>query len=239
MASAAQIAANQANARRSTGPRTAEGKAASARNATSHGLSSADFVILAGQEEEFSAFIDALRAEIQPAGAIEHELFAQHAHAAWTLRRCRRAEVASQLDSVCDGADPLLASELANQLKRIDLYMRRAERTFHKTLKELRTFQTNRFSMEVPDLIAGCGGVSIPPVLVEVERVFRQHATFHKTRDAQDLADYESFVLTGKWIRDGSTPRGLRNTLAPADAFDLIKQTQSPPPATFTAGGSS
>ena len=86
MATAAQIAANQANARRSTGPRTAEGKTASARNATTHGLSSQDFVVLAGQEEEFDQFMADLEAEIQPAGAIERELFAQHAHAAWTLR---------------------------------------------------------------------------------------------------------------------------------------------------------
>ncbi|MBL0158069.1 MAG: hypothetical protein IPP47_13345 [Bryobacterales bacterium] len=71
MATAAQIAANQANARRSTKPRTAEGKTASARNATTHGLSFQDFVVLAGQEEEFDQFMADLEAEIQPAGAIE------------------------------------------------------------------------------------------------------------------------------------------------------------------------
>lgn len=39
MASAKQIAANRANARRSTGPRTAAGKARSSRNAFKHGFS--------------------------------------------------------------------------------------------------------------------------------------------------------------------------------------------------------
>ena len=42
--SAAQIAANIQNAQSSTGPRTAEGKAASAKNSVIHGLFSGDFI---------------------------------------------------------------------------------------------------------------------------------------------------------------------------------------------------
>ena len=68
MATAAQINANQPNARRSTGPRTPEGKAASARNSTSRGLCSKEFVVLEGEEQEFSDFITALQAAIQTRG---------------------------------------------------------------------------------------------------------------------------------------------------------------------------
>lgn len=144
MASAAQIAANQANARRSTGPRTAEGKAASARNSASHGLCSKDFVILEGEEQEFSDFMDALQADIQPVGAVERDLFTQHAHASWGLRRCRRAEVASQHGDCCKGAEPLLNVEMADRLRRVDLYARRTERTYYRTLRELKASQLNR-----------------------------------------------------------------------------------------------
>ncbi len=165
MATAAQITANQANAARSTGPRTDEGKAASARNNTSHGLCSKDFVILEGQQQEFDEFITALRDQIRPSGALEFELFAQHAHAAWGLRRCRRAEVACQADPVCRGRDPLLAGDLAERLKRIDLYTRRAERTFQRTLKELKALQTIRFREHLQD--AELGVIPDRPTLVD------------------------------------------------------------------------
>ncbi len=229
MATAAQIAANQVNARRSTGPRTAEGKAASARNATSHGLSSKDFVILAGQEQEFAQFIAELEAEIEPVGAIERELFAQHAHAAWTLRRCRRAEVASQFDSICNGGDPLLAFEMANRLKRIDLYMRRAERTYHKTLRELRAFQTNRLCTEIPEPFESGVQPSAPPVLVNVAQVHRQHAAIARAQASSDEAQSEA-CLQDAMLK-------LQQNLAQPAPGNLTNQTQSAPPAAFTAGG--
>ena len=84
--------------------------------------------------------------------------------------------------------------------------------------------------MEVPDLIECCGRLSNPPVLVEVETVFRQHTTIGRTRDARNLANLEAYVLHGTPI--------LRPRSAPANADDLINQTQSAPPSTFTAGGS-
>ena len=45
MASEAQIQANRANAQKSTGPRTAEGKATVAQNAVKHGLRAEQMVI--------------------------------------------------------------------------------------------------------------------------------------------------------------------------------------------------
>jgi hypothetical protein len=49
MATPAQIAANRANAQKSTGPRTAEGKAASRLNALKHGLD-AESLIIPGED---------------------------------------------------------------------------------------------------------------------------------------------------------------------------------------------
>jgi hypothetical protein len=71
VATAAQIAANRANARRSTGPRTAEGKAASSRNALTHGVHASDDTILATAADTYLADF---RAHFQPVGVLEAHL---------------------------------------------------------------------------------------------------------------------------------------------------------------------
>ncbi|MEO8662524.1 MAG: hypothetical protein ABI693_28950, partial [Bryobacteraceae bacterium] len=53
MATTAQITANRANAKNSTGPVTDEGKQHSAHNSTSHGLTSKDVSIPADLAGEF------------------------------------------------------------------------------------------------------------------------------------------------------------------------------------------
>ena len=229
MATAAQINANQINARCSTGPRTAEGKVASARNSTSHGLCSKDFVILEGQEQEFADFIDNLQASLQPVGAVELDLFTQHAHASWGLRRCRRAEVDSQFHSACNGSDPLLTANMADRLKRIDLYARRAERTYSRTLKELQALQTNRVSVEMLD--AGLDATAILPPLVNPIHINRQRSADARAHVAMATADEkESIRLAAQAMA------AIRTQLADPNS-ELHKRTQSPAPAAFTAGG--
>ena len=53
MASQAQITANRENAKKSTGPKTAEGKSRSSQNALKHGYNSAELVIPEDLREEF------------------------------------------------------------------------------------------------------------------------------------------------------------------------------------------
>src|SRR5205814_2836316 len=66
-----QKTANQANALRSTGPKTPEGKAAVRLNAFRHGLLARDVVL---PDEDFDAFEDLrnrVRADLSPVGPIE------------------------------------------------------------------------------------------------------------------------------------------------------------------------
>ncbi|HEY3441777.1 MAG TPA: hypothetical protein VGK29_13520 [Paludibaculum sp.] len=220
MATAAQIAANQANSRRSTGPRTAEGKAASSRNSTSHGLSSQDFVVLEGQEQEFEEFMAELRAAIQPVGAIELELFAQHAHAAWGLRRCRRAEVTSQWDDRCKGGDPLLFFDMTTRLQRIDVYTRRAERTYQRTLKQLQALQTTRLSAEVVDPIEAAMQPPVPlPALVNPIHLNRQRAAVARSQAASDKACDRAIC--------SATELDFHNGYSQLLAAEMNNQTQS------------
>src|SRR4051794_33284807 len=74
--SPARLAANRANALRSTGPRTPEGRARSSMNATRHGLTSRLLVGLrfgpfADDAAEVQQFINAVVEELAPCGEIE------------------------------------------------------------------------------------------------------------------------------------------------------------------------
>jgi hypothetical protein len=78
MATEAQIAANRANAQKSTGPKTPPGKAASSRNSTVHGLSGSTAAALVASESD-RAFVEAekakWRADFDPRGPEEERLF--------------------------------------------------------------------------------------------------------------------------------------------------------------------
>ncbi len=70
--SEAKIAANQANAQHSTGPRAAEGQATSAKNAIKTGLFAAKDFIGPGEEPEYGALNEALHQDLAPQGQLEH-----------------------------------------------------------------------------------------------------------------------------------------------------------------------
>jgi hypothetical protein len=87
MASERQIAANRLNALRSSGPRSAEGKARAASNALKHGLTGKQVVLPGEDPAEFDAFRSDLIADRAPQGALE-EIFAEKIVAdAWRFRR--------------------------------------------------------------------------------------------------------------------------------------------------------
>src|SRR5205814_621283 len=86
-------AANRRNARKSTGPRTDEGKARAARNAVTHGLfCRAEGIVLAGESHaDFDALRRDLIAALRPQDAMEMALVEQIVIAHWLVRRARAA----------------------------------------------------------------------------------------------------------------------------------------------------
>jgi hypothetical protein len=123
------IDSNRANSQFSTGPRTEQGKARSSQNAFKHGLTSQQLVVKPEEREAFEELHARYQAEIDPRGALQQELFDELVHAAWNLRRVRI------LQAGIDLLDP--------QFDRLQRHHTRFERTFHRTLKELRTLQTD------------------------------------------------------------------------------------------------
>jgi len=95
MASVAQILANRSNAQKSTGPRTAEGKAAVAQNAVRHGLLAQRAVIKGEDRGEFALYRDRMLEDLDPVGSMETMLAERVVNLAWRLRRAERLESAA------------------------------------------------------------------------------------------------------------------------------------------------
>ena len=92
MASDKQLTANRRNALRSTGPRSAGGKAKAARNALKHGLSSRDMLLADEDEETFAHMQREVHFELRPEGEVETFLARRVAAGIWRLNRLLRVE---------------------------------------------------------------------------------------------------------------------------------------------------
>jgi len=93
MASTKQLVANRSNSRRSTGPRTAKGKAISARNSTRHGLL-AELRVLPEVERqaEWDDHLTRTIESVNPVGYVETLLTERLAFTLWRLRRLANFE---------------------------------------------------------------------------------------------------------------------------------------------------
>ena len=89
-----QLDANRRNALRSSGPRTAAGKAVARDNALKHGFLSRHLIIEGESAEDFQQLLDELMAEYRPVGVVETGLVEQVAICLWRKARFVRAEAA-------------------------------------------------------------------------------------------------------------------------------------------------
>src|SRR3954447_22714047 len=103
--SAARLAANRANSKRSTGPRTPQGKSVSKMNGLVHGMR-AESEVLPGEDAEelrrrYEAWADELGAETEA----ERCLVRAAVNASWRIDRCRAAEAAALTRKVLKAGD--------------------------------------------------------------------------------------------------------------------------------------
>ena len=137
MSSEAQIAANQANAQHSSGPKTTAGKAVSSRNRLSHGLAGAFILLNTENKAEYENLLRSLQAEYQPSTATEQLLVTSMAQHHWLAQR------ALDLQSTC--FDP--QSGICDMSQNLAVYLRYQtthERAFHKCLNDLVKLQSAR-----------------------------------------------------------------------------------------------
>ena len=92
MSTKAQINANRQNAKKSTGPQTTEGKAATSQNAFKHGLFLKKAVVKGESQEEYELHRRGLLAEWQPAGVTESIVAERLVNLTWRLERAQRMQ---------------------------------------------------------------------------------------------------------------------------------------------------
>jgi uncharacterized protein YecA (UPF0149 family) len=136
MSSTAQILANRQNSENSHGPVTASGKSRVSQNATKFGLFSVANFVRSDERDIFDEFESGYMSELAPDSPLEQTLAREIIHAAWRLRRCANLEVAPPDDMMDEEFDRLQTS--------IDRARAAAQRTFHRSLKELRRLQAER-----------------------------------------------------------------------------------------------
>ncbi|HVN06172.1 MAG TPA: hypothetical protein VMT86_17240 [Bryobacteraceae bacterium] len=144
MASDLQIAANRRNARKSTGPRSPEGKARVACNALRHGLRARTTIILPEENpEEFYELHAAIQAHYQPQNPPEQHLVGDMANAEWKLARSERLEADLW-------AEDMPASVRSLHLARLGQSQARLKQDWQKAYRELERIRRERTGQDAP-----------------------------------------------------------------------------------------
>lgn len=123
--------ASRANSLKSTGPRTAGGKAASRNNALKHGMRSRKVVLPGEDPAQYASLLIEIAAEFKPATPHERRLVKLMADARWRLERLKGIEAA-----LFSMKDPDFAA-----LDRIMEWQLFAERSFYKAYDELKSLK--------------------------------------------------------------------------------------------------
>jgi hypothetical protein len=92
MATTKQIEANRRNAKKSTGPKTQDGKRTVSKNAVKHGLLSADVLMPGEDASEFTEFYQSALEELAPDSTIRFWQARMIISTMWRLRRISRIE---------------------------------------------------------------------------------------------------------------------------------------------------
>jgi hypothetical protein len=155
-----QTQASRANGAKSRGPATPEGKLASSRNATTHGMLSGTIVLEGESKDRFQSLLAALHEELQPQTPIETSLVENMAVARWRQMRVWGMEKAGmehemrrQAEASQSKEDTATRSALAfrtlsddsRSLELINRYESRYDRQYlraHRRLLEMRDRRT-------------------------------------------------------------------------------------------------
>jgi hypothetical protein len=144
MASPAQITANRANAQKSTGPRSVEGKSNSRFNALQHGIDAASIVIPGEDPAAYEALAAQYRRDLRPQSPSEIFHVDTMLRADWMKRRLQLVEADLYRTLLAETPGSSLAAALlsdspaAKLLVRVQRQIAAFERTWYRANTELR-----------------------------------------------------------------------------------------------------
>jgi hypothetical protein len=141
MTSELQLIANQNNARKSTGPQTEAGKAASSINGLKHGLTGLMRLLPDEDQTDYARHCEGIVADLRPHGELELRLAQAIADDHWRIDRIRRIE---QSLFLLAGDDVQASIDHNKQLALYSLYESRLNRNIRNNHAELRKLRQDR-----------------------------------------------------------------------------------------------
>jgi len=155
-----KLAANRANAAKSTGPKTAEGKRNTSRNATRHGILANTILIDGESRERFAALLNSCVLQFQPETPVEHSLVERIAVAQWRQTRIWSVEAAGLNREIRQQSDAALTADpptrtllafrsLAGDTRHLYLmsrYEHRYDRMQYRAIEALERMQERRIA---------------------------------------------------------------------------------------------
>ncbi|HEY4089207.1 MAG TPA: hypothetical protein VGM43_24930 [Bryobacteraceae bacterium] len=164
MSTQKQIAANRRNAKKSTGPKTEQGKSITRLNARRDGFTGQILILDAEDRPHFEQFQAKLLADLHPETVLECSLAHAIALDTWRLNHLRAVEINlyalaaenpgatatdPRVQPAVSDADTFL--QQSEHFLRLSLYEQRLNRSLHKNLAALHTLQADRRRREAHD----------------------------------------------------------------------------------------
>ncbi len=155
-----RLSANRANAQKSTGPVSIDGKTKCAQNARRHGVTAQTTVMTEEDRIRHDDFCATMMAELAPVGAIETFLASSVSEEAWRLNhsraQCNNIVAIGHFDTTADRftndhpeiqtaiTTAAVVRDYAKTLELLSLYEQRIHRSFQKHFDQLRELQAER-----------------------------------------------------------------------------------------------
>jgi hypothetical protein len=163
-----RLAANRANAAKSTGPRSPHGKTRSSQNARRHGATAQITVMTDEDRIAHDKFTQRMVAELAPIGEMETFHAASAAEEAWRLHnaraQCNNIVAIGHFDGTADCYEAehpeihtavtaaTVMRDRAKTLELLSLYEQRIHRSFQKHYDQLQKLQSERKAKRQADL---------------------------------------------------------------------------------------